>query len=200
MSHSGFWWILALGALFGVIHSTLASTRIKALAARVFGAGFARHYRLFYVTMAGITTLVYLASIILFPDKPLYRIQPPVVYLTLLLQLIAGICLVVALFQTSLLEFTGMAPLLSRPSRGEHLITNGFYRYTRHPIYLFSLIFLWLLPIMTWNLLALAIGIAVYTLSGSLLEERRLAAQFGQEYLDYKARTPWLLPIKFRRR
>ena len=52
---------------------------------------------------------------------------------------------------------------------------------------------------MSWNMLALAIGVTVYTLIGSLLEERRLAAQFGQEYVEYKKRTPWLLPIKFRR-
>jgi len=57
---------------------------------------------------------------------------------------------------------------------------------------------LWLLPVMTWNMLALSIGITVYTLIGSLLEERRLAQQFGQEYAAYKERTPWLIPIHFK--
>jgi protein-S-isoprenylcysteine O-methyltransferase Ste14 len=38
----------------------------------------------------------------------------------------------------------------------------------------------------------------VYTLIGSLLEERRLAVLFGQEYVEYKKRTPWLVPIKLK--
>jgi methanethiol S-methyltransferase len=200
MENSGFWLILCFGLAFGVIHSTLASRRVKAFAARVFGPNASRNYRLFYVSAAAITSLAYFAPVLLLRDSPLYEIPVPWRYLTLVLQLGAGIFLIVTLFQTSLLHFTGLASLFGEKSSADRLITGGFYRYTRHPIYLFSLILLWLLPVMTWNRLALAIGVTVYTLIGSLLEERRLAGQFGQEYLDYKKRTPWLIPNSFKHR
>jgi methanethiol S-methyltransferase len=200
MDNLNFWLILGLGVVFGVIHSTLASSRVKAFAARVFGQKASRHYRLFYVTAAAITSLAYFVPVILLRDSPLYEIPVPWRYLTLVLQLGAGILLIVTLFQTSLLHFIGMATLFGEKTSADRLITGGFYRYTRHPIYLFSLILLWLLPVMTWNRLALAIGVTVYTLIGSLLEERRLAAQFGQEYLDYKKHTPWLIPNSFKHR
>lgn len=199
MHTTGFWAILGIGALFGTLHSTLASTRVKAWAARRLGLNAVSYYRLFFVFAAAISTLLYFASIFLFPDSSAYEIHAPYVYLSLLIQLVAGICFITALFQTSLLQFSGLAALMSRPPSEDKLRTSGFYRYTRHPLYLFALIMLWLLPRMTWNMLALAIGVTVYTLIGSLLEERRLATQFGQEYVEYKARTPWLIPIRFRR-
>lgn len=199
MAQSGFWFILLIGAAYGVLHSTLASNRVKNLAARRFSGIFPRHYRLFYSLMAVVSTFAYFSAVLLFPDQALYRIQPPWLYLTLTIQLVTGVCFISALFQNSLLGFSGLASLLSkRPSGEERLTTNGFYRYTRHPLYLFALIMLWLLPVVSWNILALVIGVTVYTLIGSLLEERRLAQQFGQEYADYKKRTPWLIPIHFK--
>lgn len=199
MAQSGFWWILLIGAAYGALHSALASNRVKNLAAGWFGSVFPRHYRLFFTLIAAISTLAYFGSVLLFPDQPLYRIRPPWLFLTLIIQLVAGVCFIAALFQNSLLGFSGLASLfLKRPSREERLTTGGFYRFTRHPLYLFALIMLWLLPIMTWNILTLAIGVTVYTLIGSLLEERRLAQQFGQEYAAYKERTPWLIPIHFK--
>jgi protein-S-isoprenylcysteine O-methyltransferase Ste14 len=200
MENSGFLFILGFGLVFGVIHSTLASSRVKAFATRVFGLKASRHYRLFYVTTAVIISLGYFAPVVILKDASLYEIPTPWRYLTLVFQLGAGILFIVTLFQTSLLHFTGLATLMGEKPSADRLITNGFYRYTRHPIYLFSLILLWLLPVMTWNRLALAIGVTVYTLIGSLLEERRLAVQFGQEYMEYKKRTPWLIPIPFKHR
>ncbi len=199
MAQSGFWFILLIGAAYGVLHSTLASKRVKDLAARTFSGIFPRHYRLFYSLVAVVTTFAYFAAVLLFPDRAFYRIQPPWLYLTLFIQLVAGICFIAALFQNSLLGFSGLSSLFPKtPSREERLTTGGFYRYTRHPLYLFALIMLWFVPVVTWNILALIIGVTIYTLIGSLLEERRLAQQFGQDYADYKKRTPWLIPTPFK--
>lgn len=200
MANSNFWLILILGLVFGVIHSTLASSRLKAFAVRIFGQNGSRYYRLFFVIIAAATSLAYFAPVVLLKDAPFYEIPLPWRYLTLVIQLGAGILAIVALFQTSLLHFSGLSALRNQEVTEDHLITGGFYRYTRHPIYLFSLILIWLFPVMTWNRLALAIGVTVYTLIGSLLEERRLAVQFGQEYLDYQKRTPWLIPNPIKRR
>ena len=57
-----------------------------------------------------------------------------------------------------------------------------------------GLIILWLTPLMSWNVLALALGLTAYILIGIHFEERKLLAEFGQAYADYQRRTPALLP------
>jgi methanethiol S-methyltransferase len=73
-------------------------------------------------------------------------------------------------------------------------VVAGLYKLVRHPLYTCGLILVWLPPVMTWNLLAFAIGATVYILIGAYFEERKLVAEFGQAYLDYRKRTPMLIP------
>ncbi|MBO4428112.1 MAG: isoprenylcysteine carboxylmethyltransferase family protein [Bacteroidales bacterium] len=76
--------------------------------------------------------------------------------------------------------------------RTKHLMTDGPYHLSRNPMlsgtylyYIGVMIALW-----AWQpLLVFAVVFALMTLQ-VLSEEKRLAADFGQEYLDYKARTP----------
>jgi protein-S-isoprenylcysteine O-methyltransferase Ste14 len=198
MSHTGFWWILLIGAVFGFVHSLLASNKVKRLAAGKLGGQVARFYRFLYVVQSGILTSFYVVSVITFPDARIYAILFPWFLLTGAVQLIVGVCLVISLFQTGGMSFLGLEPFFGHDTQVRALKTDGFYRFTRHPIYLFSLILLWLFPYMTWNLLAFAIGITIYTLIGSLLEERRLVKEFGQAYLAYKRKTAWIFPLPFK--
>lgn len=75
--------------------------------------------------------------------------------------------------------------------RTRHLMTDGPYRMSRNPMlsgtylyYIGILIALWSL----WALLVFAVIAAVMMLQ-VLSEEKRLEADFGQEYLDYKIST-----------
>ena len=49
-------------------------------------------------------------------------------------------------------------------------------------------------PLLTWNLLALNLGATIYILAGAWLEERKLLAEFGEAYADYRRRTPFIIP------
>jgi protein-S-isoprenylcysteine O-methyltransferase Ste14 len=71
---------------------------------------------------------------------------------------------------------------------------RGFYCYVRHPIYSFSLLLLWLTPAMTVNLLTVYVLTTLYFYVGSLHEERRLLAEFGEAYRDYQQQVPRLIP------
>jgi protein-S-isoprenylcysteine O-methyltransferase Ste14 len=73
-------------------------------------------------------------------------------------------------------------------------VTSGLYRWVRHPLYTLGLAFLWLTPVMTTSLLAFNVGMSVYAVIGSIFEERRLLAEFGTAYLEYRRRVPRLLP------
>lgn len=198
MQGTGFWWILLAMALYGVIHSILAANGVKRLAARWVGDdAYRKYYRLFYSVMGGITLLPVLVLMILLPDRVIYSIPFPLVMLTLLVQALCLIGLLMAVSSTGGVSvFIGLYQAM-RPGgipMREKFVADGLYRLTRHPIYTCSILFVWLMPVMGWNLLALNIGLTAYMIIGSIFEERKLVEQFGQTYIDYRKKTPRIIP------
>jgi protein-S-isoprenylcysteine O-methyltransferase Ste14 len=74
------------------------------------------------------------------------------------------------------------------------LVTEGLYRWVRHPLYTAGLLFIWLTPIMTFNLMVLGLALTIYILVGAYFEERKLSREYGAQYAQYKASTPMLVP------
>lgn len=70
----------------------------------------------------------------------------------------------------------------------------GFYRWVRHPLYVGWFIFFWATPTMTVTHLLFAVVTTLYILVAVRLEERDLIAEHGQNYLDYRAEVPMLIP------
>ena len=187
--------ILAGTALYGVVHSWTASLGLKAAARRRFGATAERYYRLFYNLSAGVTFLPLLTLTALLPAWSLYSVPAPWVAITTLVQGLAIILLVVGFLHTGPLEFLGFAQLVSQHSAAKpRLAIKGLYRYVRHPLYTAGLLFIWLTPVMTTNVLALNLGLTLYIIAGTHIEERKLAAEFHPAYAEYQARTPMLVP------
>lgn len=196
MTGTGFFWILLACALFGLLHSVLASLTVKAAAARLMGeTAYQRFYRLFFSLAGGLTTLLLLALAAWLPDRLIYTIPLPWRYLTLLLQAASVLTLLYAVMQTGALRFIGIQQVVEgSPSAAEKLVVNGLYRRVRHPIYTASFVLLWLVPVMTWNILALNLGLSIYMVIGSIFEERKLVEQFGTAYENYRRHTGRLLP------
>jgi len=193
---SSFLWILLACALYGALHTLLAGRAAKEFARRHLGPAGARYYRLFFNLQAVVTALPVFYLAWRLPDAVLYRIPAPWSLLTLLLQILALVGLWLGVRQTGALQFLGLDALLpaSQPETAR-LVTNGLYRWVRHPLYTCGLLLLWLVPTMTWNLLALAVGLTVYILVGIVFEERKLLREFGPAYADYRRRTPGLIPF-----
>ena len=80
--------------------------------------------------------------------------------------------------------------------KGE-LITDGPFRYLRHPIYALSrLLMLCSVAIVpTWPMLGLGVVLFVLTEVKARYEERHLSALHGEAYRDYLARTGRFLPL-----
>jgi protein-S-isoprenylcysteine O-methyltransferase Ste14 len=189
------WIILLAVALYGILHSLLASKSAKALAQHWLGASAERGYRLAYNLFAGVSLLPVLALPVLLPDRELYRIPSPWSYLALAIQGLALLALLVGLWQTGLWSFLGLEQLTRPAGSGDsRLVVIGLYRWVRHPLYTAGLVFLWFTPIMTVNLLALYIGLSLYLVIGAYFEERRLLREFGADYAEYQRRTPMLVP------
>jgi len=78
----------------------------------------------------------------------------------------------------------------------DRLVAEGPYRYTRNPMYLGHLIFLFGLAITFWSLLGLAIFLVhiVWFQRRVLEDEARLQKLFGAPYDDYRARVKRWIP------
>lgn len=184
--------ILAV-ALWGVVHSVLASFDFKENLRRTFGNGPMKFYRLLYNLFAAISFLPVLYLMTILPDAPFYAVQPPWSYLMLAGMGISALLLLVALIQTDILSFAGWRQLADEEKPGR-LVTDGFYRLVRHPLYTFGLLVLWLTPTLTLNTFIVYAALTLYILSGIIFEERKLVREFGQEYENYRRKTPMLIP------
>jgi methanethiol S-methyltransferase len=72
--------------------------------------------------------------------------------------------------------------------------TPTLYKLVRHPLYIGWLIIFWAAPVMTIAHLVFAVMTTAYILIAIQLEERDLVAAFGDDYVQYRRRTPMLLP------
>jgi len=193
--------ILLAVLIYSLLHSLLASLGAKALAKRWFGPTADRYYRLGYNLIAAVNLLPILALPGLLPDHRLYIIPYPWILLTSAIQVLAILGLVVGLLQTGVWSFFGFQQLYQpNDVSTQKLFTKGLYRWVRHPLYTTGLIIIWLIPVMTINLLALIVGLSLYLVIGAYVEERKLALEFGKTYREYQESTPMLIPWPKRRR
>ncbi len=189
--------ILFACALYGFLHSLLAARWLKAWVRRQWGESLYRWYRLIYNVIVSLTFLPILALLAWLPDRTLYVIPIPWSLITGFIQLLALAVLFLALIQSGLISFLGIDAFFNKPSSSnEKLVVGGLYAWVRHPIYTAGLIFLWLTPILTSNLLAMNIGLTLYILIGAWLEERKMVAEFGEAYREYQRRVPMLIPYR----
>jgi protein-S-isoprenylcysteine O-methyltransferase Ste14 len=190
------WIILLVVALYGGVHSWLASLALKAWAKRQYGELARRIYRIAYNIFAVLSLLPVLALPALLPDGRLYSVPMPWALLLMGIQLLSVAVVGVGLLQTGVWSFLGLKQLAGRREVGEEdqLVLTGLYRWVRHPLYTAGLVFLWVTPIMTRNLLSLYAGLSAYLAIGAIIEERKLLAIFGEAYARYQDQTPMLVP------
>jgi methanethiol S-methyltransferase len=72
--------------------------------------------------------------------------------------------------------------------------TPSLYKLVRHPLYIGWLTIFWAAPTMTAAHLLFALATTAYILIAIQFEERDLVSAFGNTYVDYRARTPMLIP------
>ncbi len=194
---TGFWWVLLALGIYGLIHSILAAHKTKKWVQNWLGiTRYNRYYRFFFSIQAAVLFTPILVLVAILPDQVLYRIPAPWVYLTTALQILAVLALVHSVMLTGALRFAGVLQALD-PEQAQKpiaMVSHGLYRWVRHPLYFCTFLFIWLVPVMSWNVLALNIGISIYTLIGALLEERKLVQEFGQPYEEYRRKTPFIFP------
>ena len=88
------------------------------------------------------------------------------------------------------------APSVSGVRKDTVLVTTGLYGFVRHPIYLGIFISLSALALMVANLLVILPTIALLVVLYVSIDEEEviLIDRFGDEYREYKKRTPRFIP------
>lgn len=188
--------------VWALVHSLTVARQVKTwVRERIGRRAYDGFYRLAYnlFSVLSILPLLYLLATRV-PSTILWRIRPPLTWLFAGVQLLGLAGLAVSLWQTDVWRFAGVKQALryiqgaEDPDPPGEFVQIGAYQWMRHPLYFFSMLFIWFTPIMTVNTLLFNILASIYFLVGALHEERRLLAEFGEAYRRYRERVPGFLP------
>ena len=194
--------IIILFALFGYTHSLLASEKVKIKFKKVFGDLIA-FYRLLY----NIITIASLYLIYILSPKPritIYDLQNPFDIIILVPQFLSLAAVLWAFKYICFREFLGLDQIkrfidkqyTTELDEDYTLRIEGPYKYSRHPIYFFSITFLLFRPTMDLFYLTFFLCTVAYFYIGSYFEEKKLVRQFGELYEDYSTKVPRIIPYK----
>ena len=112
-----------------------------------------------------------------------------------------GVILVMwSVFNYSITEFLGIDRLLTRENTAPvKFIVRGMNQYVRHPIYsglllMFLGLFILLPTFMTLMVVLISL---IYLDIGMRLEEKKLVAEFGEQYRDYQKEVKKMIPFLY---
>ena len=199
---TGFGLTLLYFSVFALVHTVTASKWLKRLVAVSF-PGFMPWYRLSYNFLALITLYIF------YDISPkigitIYDLPTPLDLVFAGLQFLCFTGMGWVFRYISGREFMGFSQPL-RARKGNYrplqdldevapLRIEGPYRFSRHPLYLFCILFLALRPQMQVDYLFLVIVITAYFYIGSIFEERKLVEEYGETYLEYQKKVGRIFP------
>lgn len=194
---------IILLSVFCISHSILGSNKVKKLFKDRFGNGIA-YYRIGYNIISVISFIIIYLSLPTI-NITLYDLPSPYDLIILFLQLLSLIGFIWSTRYFSSGEFIGWAQI-RRLREGNYdskdldesstLRIEGPYKYSRHPIYFFSIVFLVMRPVMSLSYFIIVVIFVVYFYIGSVFEEKRLIEKFGEAYINYQKSVPRIIPIK----
>ena len=195
--------VLIISLLFAVyawIHSVLASHRVKE-SVKINLGNLIAFYRLGYNLFA-VVSLYLIYELSPKPNVIIYDLPNPYDILILIPQFIALIGLFWSFKYICIKEFLGINQIKryiqnnysSDLDEDLTLTIGGPYKYSRHPIYFFSIMFLLFRPTMDLFYLTFFLLIVAYFYVGSYYEEKKLVRSFGEFYTNYQKSVSQIFP------
>lgn len=195
---------ILLWTAYVTLHSFLISIRFTNLLSRMFKK-YNAFYRLFYVVISLVLLIPLINYTSQLDDKIIISYEPPLSIIRYIL--ISGSLLLFfwAFFLNyDSLSFFGIRQILNfgkenKTNKSEGIKRNGLLGIIRHPMYLALIVYLWcqtfrMIDIITNMLLT------IYVIIGTILEERKLVLEFGEDYIEYQREVPMLIPFTKNRR
>ena len=188
--------VLAFGwIIFCVLHSLLASIRVKKEVAKRSGIFF-KYYRLYYTLFAFVSfTAIIIYQLIL--SSPYIFSPNALSYIIGVIIGVIGLAIMLVCIKKYFGNLSGLKTLfIDEYETGNKLVVTGIHRYVRHPLYVGTFLFVWgLFIFMPYaSLLISNFIISCYTLIGIRFEEQKLLREFGQPYEEYKKKVPKIIP------
>jgi protein-S-isoprenylcysteine O-methyltransferase Ste14 len=175
---------------FGVVHSATAGATRRAGLGRLFGRGHRLGYNL--IALTGLALVFTVGRVVGHDAQSLPRPLPVEILQIAMLVLGGGIGLV-ALRSYRAGPFVGWAQLRGEEDDTQDLVVSGLHRWMRHPLYTAAILLLWG-AVRDELGLATAVWATVYFYVGSIFEERRLVARYGNRYSDFRSTVPRFFP------
>ena len=194
--------IILLFAIFGYTHSLLASLKVKFWLRKNFGDLIA-FYRLLY-NLSGVLSVYLIYELSPKPHILIYDLPNPYDLLMLIPQFLSMAGVIWTFRYICFKEFLGLDQIkrffdknyTTELDEEYTLRIKGPYRYSRHPLYFFSITFMLFRPVMDLFYLTFFICIVAYFYIGSHYEEKKLVRQFGEIYEEYRKEVPKIFPAK----
>lgn len=190
-------YLALLWSLWCALHSLLISVRVVTTLEAVLGDRF-RYYRVFFNTVSVLTlipVLIYSHSLrgdLLFKWAGAWRpVQLGLAVSALVLFYAGG-------RHYDLMQFLGIRQVSEHESakgltETGTLDTSGILSLIRHPWYTAAILIIWARSLDRAAIITNSV-LTCYLVIGTILEERKLVAEFGEEYRDYQKRVPMFFP------
>lgn len=183
--------------IYFALHSVLASNDVKSYFKKRFPS-FYPYYRIFYNLIA---------LFLLIPMHLFQQSIPPIMLINkgVLMSVLGGGIMFVGMI-LGLLAFRNYSgkEFVGLDFRNDNvglktgkLNVSGLNQYVRHPLYFATLLMVlgYFIIWPTLMVLVIACVISVYLVVGTKFEEKKLIAEFGDQYLQYKKQVPMLIPF-----
>jgi methanethiol S-methyltransferase len=175
-----------------VIRITIRNKIIKMIPEETFYA--------FYSILSGLNLILF----VLFWQKSSYlvfAVSEPYLYLLRFLSIAAVLGLIWGVKSLSSFDPFGRRKILKHIGERKEVegafVSRGAYNVTRHPFYFFILLMIWSFPVLTIDRLLFAFLWTTWIIIGTILEERDLVEEIGNDYREYQKKVSMLIPYKF---
>jgi protein-S-isoprenylcysteine O-methyltransferase Ste14 len=185
-----------LMTLFGVQHSGMARTGFRTWITRLIPKHLERST---YVLVSSVVL-----TMLMWLWQPIHGVIWEVKGVTArtVLYTIFGlgwILILISTFLTDHFDLFGVRQvylyLMKKPYTDVPFTDALFYKWTRHPMMLGLFIAFWSIPTMTAGHLLFSAGMSLYIIVGIRLEERNYLQTLGEQYRQYRQRTPMIFPM-----
>jgi protein-S-isoprenylcysteine O-methyltransferase Ste14 len=182
------------------LHSGMISVMATGYLKRCLGTRF-RIYRLVFNLVALVTVIPVMVYQQQLRGPILFRWEGFLTLFQVILLISAILLFLAGARHYDLLQFSGLRQIKTGSfhnalSETGELDTNGILDITRHPWYLGGILIIWTRDI-DISALVTNIILTLYFIVGTVLEERKLLLEYGDDYRRYQKEVSMLIPIKW---
>ncbi len=192
--------LAVLWIIWCAIHSGMISVTVIEYLKRRFGSHF-RFYRLIFNLVAIVTIVPVILYNQVIQGPPVFRWEGFMIVFQVFLLAIVVLLFFAGARHYDMLQFLGLRQIRTGASRGVltetgKLDTAGILGMTRHPWYLGTIMLIWARELDVSGLITNII-LSIYLVVGTVLEERKLLMEYGEDYRKYQKKVSMLIPFKY---